>query len=136
MTAALLPSTRSPLPFPQHNNFYIAEFLAALLWGAALRLSKKLFYRKQRKSREKKISTRISSRTSCACLLFPFLHSGVPSYADECKNEKYTYLFRCLSACRDFLDTLSRAPLGRGFFVAFVILLGVGKYNAVGSFAP
>ena len=28
-------------------------------------------------------------RKPCACLLFPFLHSGVPSYADECKNEKY-----------------------------------------------
>ena len=37
-----------------------------------------------------------SSRMHCVFLLFPFLHSGVPSYADECKNEKYTYLFRPL----------------------------------------
>jgi len=29
-------------------------------------------------------------------LLLPFLHSGVPSYADECKNEISAYLFRRL----------------------------------------
>ena len=44
-------------------------------------------------------------------MLFPFLHSVVPLYADECKNEKYTYLFRSLTACRDFLDTLKN-PAG------------------------
>ena len=89
--------------------------------GSRRRLSKKLFYRKreskikernQRKEKYicKKISTRLSSRNPCACLLFPFSHSGVLLYADECKNEKYTYLFRRLPACRDFLDTLRREP--------------------------
>ena len=32
----------------------------------------------------------------CAFLLFPFMHSGVPLYADECINEKSTCLFRPL----------------------------------------
>jgi len=41
-------------------------------------------------------STRISSRKPCAYLLLPFLHSGVPSYADECKNETSAHLFRRL----------------------------------------
>ena len=61
---------------------------------------------KTAKNDKQEISTRHSSRVPCAFLLFPFLHSGVPPYADECKNEKSTYLFRGLPACRDFLGTL------------------------------
>ena len=66
------------------------------------------------------ISARHSSRMPCAFLLFPFLHSGVPPYADECKNEKSTYLFRPLPACRDFLDTLKGA---QGLLFLFAISL-------------
>ena len=78
-----------------------------------LRPSKKLFYRKRRKGREKSSIEKLIKKDKhkkfiekSLCLLFSFLHSGIPSYADECKNEKYTYLFRGLPACRDFLDTL------------------------------
>ena len=68
----------------------------------------------------------------CALLLFPFLHSGVPPYADECKNEKSTYLFRPLPACRDFLDTLKQDRRWRSCFLFFGILASV-RFEILGN---
>ena len=109
--------------------FTFQQFVGLGGMGTASDEGKETANYKKEKASVKMISTRLSSRKPCACLLFPFLHSVVLLYADECKNEKYSYLFRSLTACR---ETPTRCELGKptSFLLTFCdlsIILKKGK---------